>query len=371
VLAVLFEFKPFAYVVLMAALCAAAVFSGADWPARRRFAVTVGLGVLFSVPFLIGAISIDPSDRRSRLVFDVLLLPKRMLIKIDLTKAFADAASRLSPWPSLETPVFLLLATTVFLIVGIGVRWVGAPGVWRAIRGHQVVRSPAKAGRHERAEAGPDAGAWRLLGWGVVAGIAIPCVLATEPYVDTLQFHLTGLYLMWIFAAAALVAFARRHPRAGGLAIALAIAVALPSSVHYLTRKWNDAEREPRVAMTRNENTIAEFLRQSDPETTVILHDRPLAPSLTTIVAGRRIVLGWDVRYSAVGGEDRLRDVNAFFGSSRGEPDAAFETLRRYHVTHVIVRDQDSVHPAVLARLKPLVTFPDVTLYAVASAVGP
>ena len=54
------------------------------------------------------------------------------------------------------------------------------------------------------------------------------------------------------------------------------------------------------------------------PETTVILHDRPLAPSLTTIVAGRRIVLGWDVRYSAVGGEDRLRDVNAFFGSSRG-----------------------------------------------------
>jgi hypothetical protein len=151
----------------------------------------------------------------------------------------------------------------------------------------------------------------------------------------------------------------------------VAIAAALPSSVHYWSRKWTDAEREPRVAMSRNETAIAEHLRQYDPETTVILHDRPLAPSLTTIVAGRRIVLGWDVRYSAVGGEERLNEVNAFFGSSRGDPDAALETLRRYHVTHVIVRAQDSVHPAVLSRLKPLVTFPDVTLFAVPSAAGP
>jgi hypothetical protein len=357
VLGVLFEFKPFAFIVLMAALCAAALFSGADWPARRRYAATVGLGTFFSLPFVIGAISIDPSDRRSRLVLDLLLLPERMLIKIDLTREFADAASRLSPWPPLETPIFLLLATIVFLAVGIGVRWVGAPGVWRAIRG--------------RWKDGSDGAAWRLLGWVVVAGIAIPSVIATEPYVDTLQFHLTGLYVLWIFTAAALMAFAREHPRAGALAIAAAIAVALPSSIHYLSRKWNDAERPPRVTLTRNETAIAEHLRQYDPETTVILHDRPLAPSLTTIVAGRRIVLGWDVRYSAVGGESRLRDVNAFFGSSRGDPDAALEILRRYHVTHVIVRAEDSVHPAVLARLKPLLTFPDVTLYAVTATAGP
>jgi len=77
------------------------------------------------------------------------------------------------------------------------------------------------------------------------------------------------------------------------------------------------------------------------------------------------------VRYSAVGGEERLADVNAFFGSSRGDPDAAFEILRRYHVTHVIVRSEDSVHPAVLARLSPLLTYPDVTLYAVPSSAGP
>ena len=305
------------------------------------------------MPFLIGIASLDPSDRRSRLLVEFFLLPKRMLIKLDLTQAFTDAAARLAPSPALRTPVLLLMATVVFLAVGIGIRWLGAPGVWRAIRGG----------------AGSDtagAAAWRLLGWGVVAGIAIPFVIATEPYVDTLQFYLTGLYLMWIFTAVALMAFARAHPRIGGFAIAAAIAFTLPASLHYLARKWTDAERPPKASLSRAEVTIANYLRACDPEQTVILHDRPLSPSLMTIVAARRIVLGWDVRYSAVGGQDRLRDVNAFYASADGNPVAALETLRRYHVTHVIVREQaDRVHPDVLARLNPVMRFPDVTLYSV------
>ncbi len=97
-----------------------------------------------------------------------------------------------------------------------------------------------------------------------------------------------------------------------------------------------------------------------------MLHDRPLSPSLTAIVSARRIVLGWDVRYSAVGGDDRLRDVNRFYSSAQGSPDAALDVLRRYHVTHVIVRPADDrVHPAVLARLTLMVQFPDVVLYSV------
>ena len=358
-LAVLFEFKPFAYIVLMAALGASAVFSHGDWASRLRFAATVGLGVLFTLPFVLTIAALDPSDRRSRLLIDFFLLPKRMLIKLDLTQAFADAANRLALLPVLRTPLFLLMATVVFLAVGIGVRWAGAPGVWRAIRGST---GSSLSGSSDAA----DAAAWRLLGWGVVAGIAIPFVLATDPYVDTLQFYLTGLYLMWIFAAVALVTFARAHPRIGGLAIAAAIALTLPSSMHYLARKWTDDERPPKASLSRAEVTIAEYLRTCDPEKTVILHDRPLSPSLMTIVAERRIVLGWDVRYSAVGGEDRLRDVNAFYSSAGGDAGAALDTLRRYHVTHVIVREQaDRVHPAVLARLSQVMRFPDVTLYSV------
>ena len=356
-IAVLFEFKPFAYVILMAGLCAATVFSKGDWPARRRFAATVGLGILLSLPFVFQAATIAPQDRRTRLVIDYFLLPKRMLLKLDVVEAFEHAASRLAPLASMQTAMFLLFATIVFLVGGMGIRWAGAPGVWRAIR---------------RTD-GPDAASWRLLAWVAVAGIAVPFVLATEPYVDTPQFYLTGLYVMWIFTAVAFASYARAHPRVGRLVVALAIAIALPSSIRYLARKWNDPERPPRAAMTRGEVTIAEYLRKtSDPETTVVLHDRPLAPSLTTIVSERRIVLGWDVTYSAVGGEERLRDVNAFYASANGDPDAAFETLRRYRVTHVIVKDPgDQVHPAVLARLKRLLEFPAITLYAVPSLAGP
>ena len=59
---------------------------------------------------------------------------------------------------------------------------------------------------------------------------------------DTLQFYLAGLYVMWIFAAAALVAFAHRQPTRGGLAIAAAVVLAFPSSGHYLARKWTDQD---------------------------------------------------------------------------------------------------------------------------------
>ena len=103
--------------------------------------------------------------------------------------------------------------------------------------------------------------AWSLLGWGVVAGVAIPFVLATDPYVDTLNFYVTGLYLMWIFTASALVAFAAKHPRIGVVALPVAIALTLPSSMHYLERRWTDRERPPRVDLSAAEIRIAEYLR--------------------------------------------------------------------------------------------------------------
>src|SRR5262245_28864019 len=347
---ILFEFKPFAWVVLMGALAASAVFAGGDRDARRRFAGTIAAGVVCSLPFIWGAATLDPADRRTQLVIDFFMLPKRMLIKIDLTREFLREARRLAPLPSLRTPIFVLLATVVFLLVGIGVRWLGVPAMWRAIR----------------AKGGGDAAAWRLLAWTVVSGIAVPFVLTTNPYVDTLQFYLAGLYLMWIFAAHALVTYARRHPTAGPVAIAAALVAAFPSSGHYLAWKWTEQTRPPRVSLSGPEVAVAERLRAFDPEATVVLHDRPLSPSLTTIIAARRIVLGWDVRYSAVGGEERLRDVNRFYASAGGDPVAALDTLRKYRVTHVIVRPQeDRVHPDVLAKLKPILEQPGVVLYEV------
>jgi hypothetical protein len=356
-IAVMFEFKPFAYIVVIAALGAAAVFCGRDWAARWRYLGTVALTLLFTVPLTLDIFALDPSDRRSQLVVDFFLLPKRMLIKLGVVESVDALAARWIPAEALRTPVILFVASVVFLLVGTGIRWFGAPGVWRAVRG--------------RVES--DAGPWRFLGWCVIAGLSIPFVLTTQPYVDTVNFYLTGLYVMWIFTAMALVRFARTHGAAGRLAVVVAVALILPSTVHFLARKWHDAQRPPRAMLSHAEATVANYLKAStDPETTVLLHDRPLAPSLMTVVSERRIVLGWDVRYSAVGGEARLDDVNFFYASADGDPDRALEILRRYHVTHVLVRREGNrVHPEVLERLTLLMKSGDVTLYAVPPGLRP
>jgi hypothetical protein len=105
---------------------------------------------------------------------------------------------------------------------------------------------------------------------------------------------------------------------------------------------------------------------RTDPRSTVVLHDRATAPSLLTVIAERRVGLGWGPRYYAVGGEGRLTEVNEFFGSVEGDPTEAFQMLMRNGVTHVVVHeDRDRVHPDVLARLNPLMRSENVTLYAV------
>ena len=134
--------------------------------------------------------------------------------------------------------------------------------------------------------------------------------------------------------------------------------------MHYLDRKWYDATRPPLARLSRSELMIADYLRGTDPERTVILHDRPFDPSLVPVVTKRRVVLAW-ARY-AVGSDDRRRDVDAFFDSAAGDPATAEAILRRYRVTHVLVRpDRDHIHPDVLARLQQVVSFPDAQLYRV------
>lgn len=376
-IAVLFEFKPFAYIVVMAALAAAAMFSG-DWAARRWFAATVGVTLVFTLPLILDILALDPSDRRSQLVIDFFLLPKRMLIKLGLVETFDALAARVMPIEALRTPLILTVATVIFLVIGTGIRWFGAPGVWRAIKGlppsrdvqshfgEAVPPSRDPQPRFGEAGVGADVPAWRLLAWCVVAGLGIPFVLTTQPYVDTINFYLTGLYVMWVFTAAALVRFAQRHGTLGRVAAVLAVLAVLPSSVHFWVRKWNDATRPPRASISHGELVVAQYLKNTDPEQTVLLHDRPLNPSVMTVISERRIVLGWDVRYSAVGGEDRLNDVNSFYASADGDAEAAFEILRRYNVTHVLIRREGNrVHPAVLERLTLLMRSGEVSLYAV------
>ena len=81
------------------------------------------------------------------------------------------------------------------------------------------------------------------------------------------------------------------------------------------------------------------------------------------VLSERRVVLAWG-RY-AVGSNDRLREVEAFYGSTRELPNL-LDILAKHHVTHVIVHtDRDRVHPEVLARLKLVMGDEAVKLYEV------
>ncbi len=352
-LPVLFEFKPFAYAIVLAALIASTLFARGDRTARRSTAATAALGVLFTLPFL-AALATLGGDRRSRLLIDYFVLPRRMLLKLDVANGFANLVDRLMPIAVLRTPLVLLAATTVFFAVGLGIRWAGVPGVWRGVTGR--VRA--------------DTAAWRVLAWTAVAGVAVPFVVATDPYVDTLQFYQAGLYVLWIFTATTLMSLTFR-PFIRIAVVTLAIAASVPSSIHYLAMKWTDDRRPPVAALNRDEIVVADFLRTTDPTTTVFLDDDPTVPSLVAILAERRTVLAWGRTYYAVGSATRAREVNRFFQSAARTPEVAIDVLRRHHVTHVIVRaDRDHVHSGALAQLKPLLQLPTLTLYGVPSGLG-
>src|SRR5205823_8173331 len=188
------------------------------------------------------------------------MLPQRMLIKLDLVDAFTRWAARSAPTPWMATPLLIVAATGLFFAGGIGVRWLGVPSLWRALRG----RMPE------------DTAIWRLIAWATVAGVAIPFALVTEPYNDTLQFYQVGLYLSWIFVAATLARISARNAALGAAAIVLATALSLPSSVHYLQRRWTDRDRAPLAGVSRTEVRMASYLRDRDPDATVVLNDRPL-----------------------------------------------------------------------------------------------
>jgi hypothetical protein len=135
----------------------------------------------------------------------------------------------------------------------------------------------------------------------------------------------------------------------------------LPSSVHYLSRKWHDSERPALARLTKTEIDIANYLRTRDPERTVVLNNRPLEPSPLAVVSERRIVLAWG-RY-AVGSGERLREVEAFFGGSR-TTENTLAILRKHHVTHVVIHPgRDRVPPEVIGMLKPVMGDDEVRLY--------
>jgi hypothetical protein len=353
--ALLVQFKPFAFAVLTAALAASITVVRGGWKNRRQYARLLGLTGLFSAPFLYRIASLY-SESRSHLRLDFFLLQHTMLEKLGLSERIHAAATRLAGDGLLHTVLVVAPATVLFFVGGLGVRSAGVADVCRVVDPRSVERP-----------------IWRFLGWTVVAGVAIPFVIVTEPYHDTLQFYQTALYVMWIFAARSILRVAEGSSGRGGTIrtaaiVGLALAAALPSSVHYLFEKHGDGPNHTRARLTRSEMAVADYLRTTDPERTVVLHDRPLEPSLIVIRSERRAVLAWAGYVTGSG--DRRGNVDRFFASADRDPEVALEVLREYAVSHVIAHpDRDRVNASVLAGLKPVLTFPDVVLYEVPAGI--
>ena len=332
--AALVQFKTFAYAGVIGGLIGAVVFAGPDSASRRRWMLTLVAAVLFATPYFIDIIRLY-DDAQAYLGMDFFLLQRTMLGKLDIE-------DNLARFP---TPVTLAIATVVFFIGGLGVRLMGVPGVIRAAW-------PGST----------DPPTVRLTAWIILAAAAIPFVIVTRPYHQTVHFYMTTLFLMWLFVARALFARVTRPlPRA--IAAAVVIALAAPTSIHFVQRKWRDRER-PSASASRGEMTVARYLAGLDSYDTVLLHDRPGDPSLISILSGRHTVLAWSRYVRNI--EERQRDIEHFFRSAEGDANAAWATLGKYGVTHVIERPgRDAIHADVLQRLHLVMSFEDVRLYGV------
>lgn len=345
--ATLVQFKPFAFAILIAGCLAAALAGRLAAPARRQLVTTAGLSVLLALPFVYHIASLY-TESRSRLTIDLFLLPRTMLDKLNLT-ALVDRLPGVDDASKIQVG---LLATPLFFAGGFGMRWLGIPEITRAAFTVRPSGLPSATGTSTMI---------RVLAWMVLAGVGVPFVVVTEPYHDTIQFYQTALYLMWVFTAIALM---RLRGTTRTAAIVMTFALALPPSLHFLQDKWRDNPRHGLAGATRGEQLIAEYLRGTDREATVLIHDRPADPSLLVILSERRALLAW-ARY-VTGSDERRADVDRFFASADGDPQSALETLKKYGVTHVIVRrDRDRVHAQVLARLRQVLGTPEAALYDV------
>jgi hypothetical protein len=189
-----------------------------------------------------------------------------------------------------------------------------------------------------------------VLAWTIVTAYITSTFIVLVPYHKTVQIHQLALFLMAVFTSQAVMAV--RHPTARIAAAVAVIALAVPSTWQYVNRKWHNGERPPMAVASPGEQSAATFLRdvdRSDPERTILLHDRPNDPSLLGILSERRGVLAWAPYVR--GSDERKAGVETFFAAA--DAAKATELLHKYHPTHVVEHlDRDHINPQVREQLQ-------------------
>jgi hypothetical protein len=343
----LLPLKPFAFAALIGGLSGSAAFCWADYTLRRRFLLVLGGSLLFAVPYAYGIVTVyDESQAVLRLGSGYgTVITNRVLHHVGLGRVLDRM---MDPFGETATTIVsMLVANFVFIVGGLGARLLALPALWRIVKGQ-------------------DGGsAWRLIGWTILAGAAFPLVVVTEPDNQSFNTYHASLYLLWIVLAREVLRWTRS--RAAQLLIAAAvIAIAMPSTVHYLRVKWHDV---PFAVVHQDTYTIADRLRQESHDRTVFLQRYPQGPSYLVVFSGRRTVLAWSGyrRNSAA----LAAEIDRFFRSADAADDAAdaaLSLLMQHHVTHVVeTKGVDRIHPRVIACLNLLLETETLKLHAVRS----
>jgi hypothetical protein len=343
----LIEYKPFAFVLIIGALAAAAMFYKADARDRRRLVVVLAGSVFVAVPYL-NEVLLGYGDSQSVLVRGVgyiSVLPTIVMRQLNLGPVVTPVATALGGgWMNVVMPI--VVANVLFVLGGIGLRLLGVPRVWRALR--------------PRSDERPI---WRLMAWMIVGGAMSALVVVTQPYHQTFQCFHVSLYLLWIFVAKTVLERTALLPARRLVAVGVVMLLAVPSTFHYLGVKWHDDEHAYAV-LDRDALAIVDSLQRTDPERTMVLGHYPDNPSFIAVLAERRTVLAW-ARYARNSGAVRA-DIDRLFRSADDPASDPWTLLAQHRVTHVVEAvGRDRIRPDFLASLQPVLVTPTYRLYAV------
>jgi hypothetical protein len=350
----LMMFKPFGFALIVGGLLAAAIFSRDDVAARRRFLVVCAGGTAIALPFVVNAFLLR-ADSQSTLVLGSGyggVLPVIVTRQLGLSQPLERLIDALGGGQFVAALMPIVVANVLFFAGGLGVRVLALPAVWRGLRSAPAERP-----------------IWRLLGWIVVIGAVTPLAIVTNPYHQSFMFYQGSLFVLWIFVARTVVGDASHPSSRRLLAAAIVVALAAPSTVHYLHVKWTDS-RHPFWTFTRDGLAVVNALRHQDVDSTVVAHRFPGGASIFPVLSERHVLLAWSAYARGVQARVLEAEMDDFFHDVTADPRKSWSMLRRNHVTHVIEITGDHINPQILERLSPLLVTPMYRLLAVPPETG-
>jgi hypothetical protein len=252
----------------------------------------------------------------------------------------------------------LLAWAAPWLLASLGLRVFGLGRALRTLRG---------------AVAGSVLAAMALVGWplGLLLRVSAPQVLPGQtPVNDAAYLVEQSGPLLWIFAAWALVAFARTPVRRVVAAVAL-VALALPATLQYVVKKAETPPDHLPAAMVR---AMAVLERVSRPGDVVLQRPGARYPPAPVILAGRRVPYERFTPYLTQFAPRaallaRHEVVYRFFHTTeRGE---ALAIARSLGATYLALYGSDRVRFDTVGVLVPLYEEPEARLYRIRDAEPP